>query len=342
MGFFSSIGDFFQDEVIDPIRSAGRSIEDEIFQPVLYDPVRSAGRSIDQEIFQPITDNADDFYKENIRPWMGEIGSVVGAMFGSPQLGGLLGGAFEEGGLSGGGSGGLGGLGGLGSFSDVSERQAKGYEDALNLAKGNQQYMRDAFAPFTGMGRSAIAPLKSEMGIGGKPYEDPMTQQIVDQQLKDIMQSKKASGMWSSGATPGHLADATLRTRVGMRDNRINNLMSMAQLGAGSTGQMAAADSRVTDSMMDASVGQAMALAAGDAVKADQFNQALGQAGDLLGGAVNTTGGILGDLFGGIGSLFGLGGGSGSGSSGSDGWNFDVFGSGNYGSSGYDIFDLGF
>lgn len=293
-----------------------------------WEHLKSAGRSIDQEIFQPVFDDVDDFYKENIRPYASEIGTAVGAYFGVPQLGAMLGGALE--GNSGSGGSGFGGFGG-GGFSDVANRQAQGYQQAMDIAEANKNYGRGQFKPYINAGKSAIDPMLAELGIGGTPYKDPLTDQVINQQLRDIQQSRKASGMWSAGSTPGALADATLQTQLGMRQNRFNNLSNVANMGLGAVGNLMTNEALMTDSIMDAATNQAMALAAGDAVRASQTQQALQQAGQVGGD-------LFGGIISGISGLFGGGGGSSS-SGGGGSWNFADWGSGG---SGYDLFDWGF
>lgn len=168
------LGSWFQEKVVDPVRSVGREIDPtkgvkklgghvgDLFDDTrsnIGSAVRSAGRSLEDEIFEPVTSGLDDIYKEHIRPWMSELGAGAAAIFGlPPQLGAQIGGLFEEGGLNG-------GLFGNG-FADSASTQAGGYEKAIADANATRTMLNQAYAPYLGLGASAIPALQQELGIG--------------------------------------------------------------------------------------------------------------------------------------------------------------------------------
>lgn len=190
----------------------------------------------------------------------------------------------------------------------ASESQERIADQQIGLSREVYGDQTERFAPFLEGGRNALAAYQSELGLGARPegfagIDMSPAARFALEQGRDTVEAGAASrGGLNSGATLAGLE----RLRMGMaaqdRDNQMNRLAGLVDMGQGAAGMQASAGNAFASQANNAlgNLGMAQqqsAMNSGNAQAAGYMNAANASAAGTM-GAVNALSGGVNNLIG--------------------------------------------
>lgn len=193
--------------------------------------------------------------------------------------------------------GAVGSVGGGLIQASAANRASRAQQDAANRQIDLQERIYgetvDRFAPFAGAGNNALSAYLSEMGlgeapmIGGQQYGgidlSPAARFAMEQGFEGVQSSAAAGGMLNSGAALAGLERTRFGLAQGDRENQLNRLGGLADMGMGAAGMQATAGANMAAGTSNALANIGNAQAAG----------AIGR-GNAFSGALNNLSGVYG------------------------------------------------
>jgi hypothetical protein len=151
----------------------------------------------------------------------------------------------------------------------------------------------DRFAPFAGAGNNALAAYMSELGlgeapmIGGQQYQgidlSPAAQFAMQQGFDGVQSSAAARGMLNSGAALEGLERTRFGLAAGDRDNQLNRLAGLTEMGMGAAGLQATAGANMAAGTSNALGNLGNVQAAGAIGRGNAFSGMLENLGGVYG-----------------------------------------------------------
>jgi hypothetical protein len=171
---------------------------------------------------------------------------------------------------------GLGGIFGavLGAHSNAkaigkaTNAQIAGIDKAIGEQQREYDTSRADFAPYMGIGTSALGPFGDLLGLNGndaaaKAIESlkssPIYQSLYGNGLETVLQNASATGGIRGGNTEGALAEFGRDTLADTMQRQIGNLMGAINVGQGATGSVTNVGQHTADQISsgDTSIGNA-------------------------------------------------------------------------------------
>lgn len=179
---------------------------------------------------------------------------------------------------------------GAGMQASAARSASRAQTDAANRQIDLQREIYDdqtaRFAPFLGAGQNALQAYQSELGLGAAPMIDgqqyqgmsmsPAAQFALGQGVDSIQSSAAARGGLRSGNALQALEQMRFGLAAGDRDNQMNRLLGLANMGQNSAGMQAQAGSNFAAGASNALANLGDAQAAGAIGRGNAWNQGLG------------------------------------------------------------------
>lgn len=128
----------------------------------------------------------------------------------------------------------------------------------IDAETGFGQQARTDYAPYTGLGASAVGPLGDLLGLNGPEAAQkamdalkasPMFTSLFNTGQEAVLQNASATGGVRGGNTQGALYELGSNTLSQLVSDQLSRLGGVANLGASATGAQTAAGSHVADAI---------------------------------------------------------------------------------------------
>ena len=129
------------------------------------------------------------------------------------------------------------GLIGLGGFDDATGEITQQADKTRDFFRGEHEANTNALAPFIGAGTRGINALSDFVTGGGLGDLDATGEAILDRAFRDTEGRLAAQGLSDSGIGRNALLDTALRSRLGLRKNRLAEFSGLARFGPQAIGQ---------------------------------------------------------------------------------------------------------